>query len=427
MKQKLMVVCGGQSSEHIVSRMSCTSVMNNLNKENYDVTLVGIDQDGSWYILDQNQEDLAKDTWLDNAKALQDVFGLLKQQDVVLPILHGAFGEDGTIQGLFELAGVPYVGCRVLASAVSMDKIYTKKILETAGIPQVKSLYVKKRYDGKLVVVNKQFDEIEDIEKTVEEELGFPCFIKASRSGSSVGCYRCDHKEDLMTKLIEASKYDRHIVVEECVDCIELETAVLGNDDPIVSRVGQIMPHGEFYTFESKYEDEESKTCIPALVDQEIQDKIREYALKVFGIERGNKKPRKDISKWSDVMYNIGYMYDDEFYGKVNEYPYQVISDKEDIAKILDLYISKYYNESDDKQTWFDKIKELAVEMGYAGEVKEFKANPGMYKAHVGDVSTVLRVALTARTNTPDMYEIMQVLGKDRIAKRLKFAKENLK
>ena len=231
MKQKLMVVCGGQSSEHIVSRMSCTSVMNNLNKENYDVTLVGIDQDGSWYILDQNQEDLAKDTWLENAKALQDVFGLLKQQDVVLPILHGAFGEDGTIQGLFELAGVPYVGCRVLASAVSMDKIYTKKILETAGIPQVKSLYVKKRYDGKLVVVNKQFDEIEDIEKTVEKELGFPCFIKASRSGSSVGCYRCDHKEDLMTKLIEASKYDRHIVVEECVDCIELETAVLGNDD----------------------------------------------------------------------------------------------------------------------------------------------------------------------------------------------------
>ena len=305
MKQKLMVVCGGQSSEHIVSRMSCTSVMNNLNKENYDVTLVGIDQNGSWYILDQNQEDLAKDTWLDNAKALQDVFGLLKQQDVVLPILHGAFGEDGTIQGLFELAGVPYVVCRVLASAVSMDKIYTKKILETAGIPQVKSLYVKKRYDGKLVVVNKQFDEIEDIEKTVEEELGFPCFIKASRSGSSVGCYRCDHKEDLMTKLIEASKYDRHIVVEECVDCIELETAVLGNDDPIVSRVGQIMPHGEFYTFESKYEDEESKTCIPALVDQEIQDKIREYALRVFKAVDGHGLSRVDffLDKKSNQIY----------------------------------------------------------------------------------------------------------------------------
>ena len=157
-----------------------------------------------------------------------------------------------------------------------------------------------------------------------------------------------------------------------------------------------------------------------------LQDK--EYALKVFGIERGNKKPRKDIAKWSDVKENIDYMYDSEFYNKAQEYPYQpAISDKEDISKILDLYIEKYYDENDDKQAWFDKIKALAVEMGYAGEVKEFKANPGMYKAHVGDVSTVLRVALTSRTNTPDMYEIMQVLGKNRIAKRFEVAKENLK
>ena len=119
------------------------------------------------------------------------------------------------------------------------------------------------------------------------------------------GMLRCDHKEDLMTKLIEASKYDRHIVVEECVDCIELETAVLGNDDPIVSRVGQIMPHGEFYTFESKYEDEESKTCIPALVDQEIQDKIREYALRVFKAVDGHGLSRVDffLDKKSNQIY----------------------------------------------------------------------------------------------------------------------------
>ena len=137
--------------------------------------------------------------------------------------------------------------------------------------------------------------------------------------------------------------------------------------------------------------------------DNELADllKDKEYALKIFGIERGNKKPRKDIAKWSDVKENISY--------------------------ILDLYIEKYYDENDDKQTWFDKIKEVAGKMGYAKEVKEFKANPGMYKAHVGDVSTVLRVALTSRTNTPDMYEIMQVLGKDRIAKRFEVAKTNLK
>ena len=153
----------------------------------------------------------------------------------------------------------------------------------------------------------------------------------------------------------------------------------------------------------------------------------RDYALKVFGIERGNKKPRKDIAKWSDVKDNIEYMYDDKFYGKTQEYPYQpAIANKEDITKILRLYLEKYYDPSDDKQTWFDNIKALAVEMGYAGEVKAFKANPEMYKAHVGDVSTVLRVALTSRTNTPDMYEIMQVLGKDRVEKRFEKAIENL-
>ena len=150
----------------------------------------------------------------------------------------------------------------------------------------------------------------------------------------------------------------------------------------------------------------------------EILKKDKEYALKVLGIERGNKKPRKDIAKWSDVRENIEYMYDEMFNSKKQEYNYQVISDKESIEKILKLYIEKYYNENDDKQTWFDKIKELAGEMGYAKEVKEFKANPGKYKAHVGDVSTVLRVALTGRTNTPDMYEIMQILGKDRIKSR---------
>ena len=156
--------------------------------------------------------------------------------------------------------------------------------------------------------------------------------------------------------------------------------------------------------------------------DKELVELLadKEYALKVFGIERGNKKPRKDIAKWSDVKENISYMYDSEFEKDESEYPYQVINDKESIEKILKLYIEKYYDENDDKQAWFDKIKELAGEMGYAKEVKEFKANPGMYAAHVGDVSTVLRVALTKRTNTPDMYEIMQILGKEKIEKRFR-------
>lgn len=183
----------------------------------------------------------------------------------------------------------------------------------------------------------------------------------------------------------------------------------------VISKYTAEKVYEEAYNWAKKYDEELAKI---------LEDK--EYALKVFGIERGNKKPRKDISKWADVKENIEYMYDEIFYGKSQEYPYQVINDKADIEKILDLYIEKYYDENDDKQTWFDKIKELAGEMGYAKEVKEFKANPDAYKAHVGDVSTTLRVALTARTNTPDMYEIMRVLGKDRIAKRFEKAKEQL-
>ena len=159
--------------------------------------------------------------------------------------------------------------------------------------------------------------------------------------------------------------------------------------------------------------------------DKELEDMLqdKEYALKVFGIERGNKKPRKDIAKWSDVKENIEYMYDDKFFAKEQEYPYQVINEKQDVDKILDLYMEKYYDENDDKQQWFDKIKALAGELGYAKEVKEYKANPDAYKAHVGDVSTVLRVALTGRTNTPDMYEIIQVLGKESIEKRFEVAR----
>ena len=161
--------------------------------------------------------------------------------------------------------------------------------------------------------------------------------------------------------------------------------------------------------------------------DEELEKLLedKEYSLKVFGIERGNKKPRKDIAKWSDVKENIEYMYDELFYSKKQDYPYQVINNKEEIDKILTLYTGKYYSDEDDKQTWFDKIKELSGELGYAKEVKEFKANPGKYTAHVGDVSTVLRVSLTSRTNTPDMYEIMKILGKKRIVERFKKAMEN--
>jgi len=152
----------------------------------------------------------------------------------------------------------------------------------------------------------------------------------------------------------------------------------------------------------------------------ELLQKDKEYTLKVLGIERGNEKPRKDIAKWSDLKENIAYMYDEKFEKIKSNYELQKITDKEKIKEILNTYTEKYFDLNDDKQTWFDKLKDLAEEFGYAREVKEFKANPDKYEAHVGDVSTVIRIAATGRINTPDLYEIMQVLGKDRVIERLK-------
>ena len=156
--------------------------------------------------------------------------------------------------------------------------------------------------------------------------------------------------------------------------------------------------------------------------DEELANLIadKEYALKIFGIERGNVKPRKDIAKWSDVKNSIIYMFDDKFFNSAEEYNFQKINDKEEIKNIVETYVNKYFDSNDTKETWFNKIKELSGELGYAKEVKEYKQEPDKYKGHVGDVSTVLRVVLTKRQNTPDLYEIMNVLGKESVEKRFK-------
>ena len=156
------------------------------------------------------------------------------------------------------------------------------------------------------------------------------------------------------------------------------------------------------------------------IYDEELAEMLadKEYSLKVLGIERGNQKPRKDIAKWSDVKYIISYMYPNKF-DENTEFEYQKVTDKDEIEKIVKTYFEKYYDENDDKQTWFNKMKDLAEELGYSREVKEYKASPDSYKGHVGDISTVIRVKLTGRCNTPDLYEIMQVLGKDEVLRRI--------
>ena len=169
----------------------------------------------------------------------------------------------------------------------------------------------------------------------------------------------------------------------------------------------------EVYDLAYEWADEYDKDL------KELLEKDKEYTLKVLGIERGNEKPRKDIAKWSDLKDNIEYMYDDRFLNKTQEYVYQNINDKEEIKALVTDYLENFFTLADDKQTWFNKLKDLAEKHGYAREVKEYKANPEGFKGHVGDVSTVIRVALTGRQNTPDMYEIMQVLGENSVKARL--------
>ena len=184
----------------------------------------------------------------------------------------------------------------------------------------------------------------------------------------------------------------------------------------VISRYTAEMVYNEAITWANQYSNE----------TKELLEKNKEYTLRVLGIERGNLKPRKDIAKWSDIRENIIYMYDEEYYNIQEHDDFQKINDTQEIKKILQLYIKKYFNINDDKQTWFNKIKDVAQELDYAREVKEFKQNPEKYLGHVGDVSTVIRIALTGRTNTPDMYEIMQVLGKESVEKRLNYFIEKL-
>lgn len=299
----VLLICGGQSSEHEVSRMSATNIKTCINKK-YNIKTLGITKDGSWYELDDNINDFRLDNWLDNSKEIKNIIEYLREFDCVFPILHGKHGEDGSIQGLFELSGIPYVGMHVLGSSLAMDKVYTKKILNTASINQTPSIYIKKKYNDEFIIVSDDQTEMPLDINYIENILNFPVFVKASNQGSSVGCFKAN-KNDFLEKLNEASKYDRKILVEKAINARELEVAVLGNDDVIVSDVGEILPHGEFYTYDSKYNDEESKTKIPADINEDDKAYIQEMAKRAFKALDGHGMSRCDffLDKDTGVIY----------------------------------------------------------------------------------------------------------------------------
>lgn len=296
-KIKLGVIFGGMSTENEVSCVSGISVIKHLNHDKYEISPIYIDKTGEWFKIKIDEiEKEGKE--LENREKISNIVEYIKTMEVIFPVLHGLYGEDGTIQGFLELLKIPYVGCGVLASSVGMDKAYTKVIFDKANINQTKYAYIRK-YNEKYIYVDDEFDEeileIDEILKNVISKLKFPMFIKPSNSGSSVGINKAHNFEELKFAIEEAAKYDNKILIEEGILGREVECAVLGNEDVISSCVGEIKAADEFYTYDAKYNNQESKTIIPADISKEKSEEIQRLAIKAFKAVDGKGLSRVDF------------------------------------------------------------------------------------------------------------------------------------
>ncbi len=309
-KLTVAVLFGGQSSEHEVSLVSANTVITNINRDLYDVVLIGITKDGRWLHVEK-QEDITSGEWLNSnttavispdtsQKGILLISGnevSVQKVDVVFPVLHGLNGEDGTVQGLLELSKIPYVGCGVLASSVSMDKLYTKIIVDTLGIRQAKFVGV---YAEELQKMN-------EVVLRVEEKLDYPVFIKPSNAGSSKGVSKAHTRDELEKGLFDAAKHDRKILVEETIVGREIECAVLGSRDVKASGIGEIKAAAEFYDFDAKYNNEESKTIIGPELPEGIEDQVREAAVRIFKAVNGHGLSRVDFfleNGTNEIVFN---------------------------------------------------------------------------------------------------------------------------
>lgn len=293
-KIRVGLLFGGRSGEHQVSIASALSVFSALDKSRYDVTLIAIDEDGRWLLPDpKSLLAQASDPMHVKIASTSNSFGLVpypsvKQMvpveaqeakvphvDVILPILHGTYGEDGTVQGLLELAAIPYVGSGVLGSALGMDKEISRKLFAAAGIQTVPTLTLRKSEYAKSATAS---------EEKILKDFNFPFFVKPANAGSSVGVHKVKSAAQLKDALVDAFSFDNKVLVEKGVDARELEVSVLGNDEPRASVVGEIIPHHEFYSYAAKYLDESgSSLMIPAKdLPSGVSEKVREWGSLAF-------------------------------------------------------------------------------------------------------------------------------------------------
>ena len=304
------MIFGGQSSEHDVSCVSAANVIDGLREDKYDIYRIGITKEGKWLFV-EDTDSIRDGSWVEGTvtavispdhgkKGIWKVTGNDVEVipiDVAFPVLHGKFGEDGTIQGLFELAGIPYVGCDVLASAASMDKISTKIFADRIGVRQ--AAYVAD--------IARDLSEKEETIAKVEEKLGYPVFVKPSNAGSSQGVSKAHNREELEKALALAKKHDHRVLIEETIIGREVECAVLGGQNPKASPVGEILAAAEFYDFDAKYNNAESKTVIDPDLPDEVKEKIRTNAVAVFRAVGGFGLSRVDFfveQGTNEVIFN---------------------------------------------------------------------------------------------------------------------------
>lgn len=270
-KLKIAVVFGGKSGEHEVSLVSATSVLSALNRSKYDVVEIGITKEGKW-LMGEECLNKFKAGDFDGLKGVQMEFEK-SFADVFFPVLHGPYGEDGTIQGLFEMLNVPYVGCNVLASATAMDKLQCKAIWEAAGLPVVPYVGFNRsawERDGEIIL------------QDIEEKFEYPVFVKPANMGSSVGVSKAKDRAGLIDAISLAFRFDRRVLVEKGLKVREVECAILGNDEPIASPIGEVIVGGEFYDFYDKYVNGKSSTEIPAKIAPHEAEELKELSLKAY-------------------------------------------------------------------------------------------------------------------------------------------------
>ena len=288
-KLNVCVLFGGMSPEHAVSLRSAESVLNNMDPEKYNIFPVGITQAGQWILYKGNDySELPSGRWMENPDNCVATISPIRGQglicfeenavtqtaiDVVFPVLHGENGEDGAMQGLLKIAGIPYVGPHVAESAVAMDKTLTKLVMDQAGIPQADWILVKNSELG---------IRLDEILNAIEEKFAYPVFVKPAGTGSSVGVSKAKDREALQTALVEAGNFDEKILVEECIFGREVEAAVMGNDSPVVSVCGEIDSGADFYDYDAKYVTDTSVAYIPARISEETAEQVRELAAKAY-------------------------------------------------------------------------------------------------------------------------------------------------